>query len=404
MKAARPLLLLALLVACEKPPAPAPSGQWTLFELDRARARGEAVLVGAEAVESGLPSTLFIQRASGGGLGPVVPLVPAITEGAPSPYVTTNVWANFPEVWVQPMYILVTHWDANTGTWARLPGAKWIFTVGPGSRFHSPFWQVYWAVVPAGTAADRYRSSEQLLADGVQLIPGPGRLVSLAPAGTQLEPVAESRPGKVNQLGPEPPPTPRLRPADYLDGQEVSSLDFGDDRFEWNAEREVIEQPFFVLLAHQGDGQYVMSGAPNVGGTGPLFERRPAIAPRNRPLFGSFWRLYLVKLPPTKSAALFLPRSLDGRRVEVEDWLQHLEAPPITWDPSPANAAAVEARAMQVALNGSECFKDEAAFATCRWLDSQRAIEENLPASIVRTGITVTCPFIGYAGQPVPLQ
>lgn len=402
MKGRLALLTVVALGACERPAQPPPSGQWTLFDLDRAAHAGQNVLVGVEGFPPGMPASEFLARKSMDGAGPVVPISPAFTEGKPSPYITTNVWGNFPVVWIQPMYILATHFDDATSRWVTIPGAKWIFTVGPQSRFHSPFWQIYWAIVPPGTAPDKYTSSEQLLRDRVELKPGPGRLVALAPDLTTIEEWAQSKPGKVSHLAAQPT-TPRVR-QDYLDGKLVTGLDFGDNRFEWNAQGEVVEQPFFVFAGHVGDGNYLPVSAPNVGGTGPLFERRPPIAPRNRPIFGSYWRLYLVKLPPTKDAAVFLPRSLDRVRAEAEDWVKVLDVPAIGWDPStPEMAAAVSARTMQVALN-KDCFASEAAFGTCRWLDSQKAIEEALPTSIERTGITVTCPFVGYDGAVVPMQ
>jgi hypothetical protein len=40
--------------------------------------------------------------------GPWSPISPAFTEGGFSPYVSTNLWLDMPEVWIQPMYMLVT--------------------------------------------------------------------------------------------------------------------------------------------------------------------------------------------------------------------------------------------------------------------------------------------------------
>jgi len=67
------------------------------------------------------------------------------TDGYRSAYVTTELWAHFAEVWVQPAYVPVTGWNAD-GTPVRLlgPDGHWhpIFSVGPHSAFYSPFWQI----------------------------------------------------------------------------------------------------------------------------------------------------------------------------------------------------------------------------------------------------------------------
>ena len=59
-------------------------------------------------------------------------------------YVVTEVWTDFDELWVQPAYVPVKGWSAGKPQPLTLPG-PWepIFSVGPGSRFYSPFWQIF---------------------------------------------------------------------------------------------------------------------------------------------------------------------------------------------------------------------------------------------------------------------
>jgi hypothetical protein len=393
---ARWLLASLVLAACEQTAPPVASRPWTMFDLDAAF--GGQVLEGVEGYPAGLPARMFVKER-----GPLIPISSAFTEGGYSPYITTNLWANMPEVWIQPLYILVEGFDAEvTHDWIRLKdptgtrNAGWIFTVGPKSRFHSPFWRVHFAQVPPGTQEGQYTSGDQILRDHLPLFPGPGRLVTIVPPGTSIGP-----------LPPVPALTgaftgPTLRRIDYLDGEPVTGIDFGANRFEWNEADEVIEQPFFVLVTCRSATDCSPSLAPNIGGTGPLFARRPAIAPGGRPRFGSFWRLYLVALPMGDSPGLLVPPSVTGEaRETLRSNLSSLKAPELEFVPDAEHLAQVEQHAMQVALNAATCFKDQASFDGCQWLDSQRAIEELLPAAITRTGITVTCPFVGYQGMDV---
>jgi hypothetical protein len=391
------LLASLALCACEQSPPPVESTPYTMFDLEAAFPNGQ-VLEGAEGVPGGLPAKMFVADR-----GPLIPVSSAFTEGQWSPYITTNVWANMPEVWIQPMYILVKDFDAVvTHDWIRLRdrmntrNAGWIFTVGPKSRFHSPFWRVYFAKVPPGTEEGDYTSSEEILRDHLPLVPGPGRLVSIVPDGTRLG----DQPELPKLQGDYVPPP--LRKFDYLDGQRVTGIDFGADRFDWNADDEVIEQPFFVLVTCRSPTDCSPSKAPNVGGTGPLFSRTPVIAPGGRPRFGSFWRLYLVKLPMGDVPGLLIPPSVpDDVRERLRGNLSSLKAPDLEFVPDDQHLARVEGHSMQVALNAASCFKDQASFDGCRWLDSQAAIEELLPGAITRTGITVTCPFVGWNGMDV---
>jgi hypothetical protein len=393
---ARTWLLITLIAltlgACQQPAAPLASRPWTMFDLQAAYdVEGAKVLEGVEGFPQGFPPSAFIKSRQ-----PVIPISPAFTEEGFSPYITTNLWANFPEVWIQPMYILVTDWDPETHDWKRLGNAPWIYTVGETSRFHSPFWRVYYAKVPADATASTYTSSEQILRDKLPLYPGPGRLVSIVPNGTVLG----APPGPFEIPGFVPP---RIRTADYLDGRVVTAIDFGNNRFDWNEKLEVIEEPLFVLVTCSSATECGPSSAPSIGGTGPLFARRPPILPGGRPRFGSFWRLYFVTLPAGDDVGLFIPPSADAEsRSKVANGLSGLAAPMPGFTPAAGEEeAAVNKRFMQVALNARECFASAEAFKDCKWLDSQQAIEELLPQAIKRTGITVTCPFVAYDGKDV---
>jgi len=77
---------------------------------------------------------------------------PSFVDTRPAAYVTTEIWDEWSRVWAQPMYVPVTSVQPVDGP-VRLAGSRPIFSVGPGSRFYSPYWEVWYVVVPASTRA-----------------------------------------------------------------------------------------------------------------------------------------------------------------------------------------------------------------------------------------------------------
>jgi hypothetical protein len=122
----------------------------------------------------------------------------------------------------------------------------------------------------------------------------------------------------------------------------------------------------------------------------------------NRPHYGSYWRLYLAEVPA--AARAFAPPQFP----KVQQALQAAGIPVANVDPSiakltGADLAMYQALVGRVALDGASCFSSETALAACTWLDSQPAIEMHLGLNALhKTDITVTCPFVSYAGNPVP--
>jgi hypothetical protein len=393
------LALVALVSGCGNEAVAPPSRAWTMFDIAAAFSATppQPVLVGVEGAPAGLPAGLFVKDGS-----PTIPIQPAFAEGGFSPYITTNLWANMPEVWIQPLYIFVRGWDPNLQKGTPVMGQPWIYTVAPTSRFHSPFWRVYWVELPDPSPRDQYTRSDQIFADHLTMHEGPGRLVSLVPLGTRIADLAATAPWYGGHM--TSPIT--VRTQDYLDGAPIGAIDFGFNRFEWNRDLEVIEQPFFVFFTCPAGQACGLAKVPNVGGTGPLFSRRPAILPGGKPRFGSFWRLYFVTLPNDPALRVFIPPgdTYAKYHADIEDYVKGVEPATVEFTPDPAMADELNRHFMQVAMNGSTCFKDPASFVGCRWIDSQTAVEENLANSLVPTGITVTCPFVGYDDQPVPLK
>ena len=53
----------------------------------------------------GFPASYFLSTADR------IRVAPAYTEGQQTAYMTTDVWVNFPVIWLQPLYVFVSAWD-----------------------------------------------------------------------------------------------------------------------------------------------------------------------------------------------------------------------------------------------------------------------------------------------------
>ncbi len=397
MMRARILVALFLAgVACEAG-APAPGAALlTLGGLRTAflRSPTEPVAAGLSRVFSaGFPPAYFLASKD------EIRIAPAFTEGLPSAYITTDIWVNFPKIWAQPLYVFVAPGNPRDPEANLLP-LPWIAGVGSASAFWSPYFRITYVEVPRDTPPDRFATVRDVLAARLPMHPGPTRLVTLLPdaamapedPGRSLLPTLQGRIGLPvrRQVIVEGKPAPQ------------AALDFGSDRFVIEAGDVIAEEPLFFFFGRNDAGQSVpLTPVPRVGGTGPIGAGREPVAPGNRPRFGSLWRLWAVHLPA--SARIFVPRP---RRAEWEAR---------SWGAQP-NLAIAESSAALDALPGIDSFAfrvllDEgclanaattAALDACPWLDSQERLERHLSHALESSEILVACPFVAYAGAPVP--
>jgi hypothetical protein len=325
------------------------------------------------------------------------------TEGYRSAYETAEIWKGFDEVWVQPAYVAATRdADGNLQTVTDAKDQAWrpIFSVGPDSAFYSPFWRTFFFVVPTAESAEKYKSARDVIDSGLPLVEGPGHTMSIVPRDVPLS-LPATREGAYQQVG-----GPQATSEGYLDGEEVSFLDFGKDNFAWNDDLVVEETPLFVLVYRAGDGSLQPLNVPTVAGTGPLYANRQPNLNGDVPRYGAFWRLYTVVVPET--ARIFAPPGLrDGTDHFPAERVGDMYGASVTSQVSSSPEEALQYFG-RVALNpkatGSSvgCFDDSGNLGKhgnlgCEWLDSQPALEMAvLPTDIERTDITVTCPFISY--------
>ena len=354
--------------ACSQAPAPPAAKLWTLFDVEALYAGGaspsKAIAAGA-GLPGGIPLDLILN-------GTTLTRRTALADGQSVEFLTTEVWANYPAVWMQPAYVPVTGW--TNGTPQVLGGGPWhpIFSVGPASGFYSPFWQMVYAEVPADTMPGALTSARQILDGGYPLTPGAGWTMPLVPADVTSDTMNVPVPG-----------------TGFLDGASISFLDFGSSTFAWDqATNEVQEAPIYVLTFVGPDGSVLASPEiPTVLGAGPpgAGEATPGGGQRD----SAYWRVNTVVVPGT--ARVFVqPQS--QLSMDLPGGFANL-----TGFADGASDLQINQYAGHIALNPS-CFgdpsllaHDDANSATCTWLDSEAALQANLDLSTEQTtAITLT--------------
>jgi hypothetical protein len=332
------------------------------------------------------------------------------TEGYRSEYVTTEIWAGFPAVWVQPVYLPVMGYAAD-GTPNRWPleDEHPIFSVGLGSAFYSPYWEVHTFEVPAGADVASFKSVRDVLDRGVNLREGEARVMALVPDAVEPPTPTDVKDPKNQFVFPKiGGPTKRTG---LLDGHEVSFLDFNGGTFTWDKYGVIEEAPIFVWVTRDSTGALHSLDLPTVAGTGPLYSNRPPKVwgpQKDIPKYGSYWRLYTVEVPST--AQVFAAPDDDDTRAAVAV-RPSLVAAASTYDAT-IKAVDYTQYAGRVIANPTCVAKadntepnfggDDPAMPNCRYIDSQQKIEHLIAGeAIVRTDLLVTCPFVSYRDAPV---
>ncbi len=328
---------------------------------------------------------------------------PTFEEKYPAAYVTTDLWQGFDEVWVQPLYLQVSGFSADGAPVLFPPGESksWpIFSVGPKSRFYSPYWEVLYVQIPSDSSG--YTSASDLLTDRHRLPPfrsGGARTASLFVTDLAIEAPEINR-----NLNPALPPPPEVglsatRHQGYLDGTPINYLDFGMNQFQWNADRVVAEVPLYELAFRNGDGQRQPFGGPKIGGNAPPFSgRQPQpVSNAGQPRYGGYWRLYTVEVPA--SARIFAPTQFPL----FHDLLVKNHVPLAEGEGDVAAAAPEMVRPFVglVTLDDG-CFASYQALSHCdSWLNNQGRLEGELDVTaFTRTDVTVTCPFVSLNDVP----
>lgn len=320
-------------------------------------------------------------------------ILPAFSEGQPVAFSVLEVWERIPEVWVQPWYVLVTAYDAANPDAHRLEGALPLVDIGDESVFYSSFWELTYVVVPKGTPPGRYTRVLDLLSAGLPMYRGGGLLAPLAPA--DLAPAVAEGGTPVRPLSGDDVGTPATGEV-WLRGRRVPYLDFGSRAFTWStaAERNgvVDETALYVFALPDSRGRLVSLGLPPVLGSGPRGAGRPASrSASGAPRFGALTRPHLAALPA--GAGPFIPSELKALKAS----LRERGVTVVDAHPTAEHLAEAKDYVLRVALN-PECFKDLVGFPqTCRWLDSQEAVEAHVePHAVVAQDALFTSPLLSF--------
>jgi hypothetical protein len=369
----------AVLFACS---TQAPPSVTSVETIDQMALRNERYLVqpGQQMPFMGDPYPTVGSGFKQSSAGPGLAVFPAFAEGQPAAYVTTEVWQEFERVWMQPVYVAVV----PEGTPAPLP----VFSVNAGSAFYAPYWQVFNYTPIPGV---QFTSSRDVINSGVKLTAGVGKQCSLTGNASLGTAIPQAATGPVRPLNGTPVGRTRNIQG-YVDGHITHCVDFGDDqRFTWDYEDLVVEETPMYTFAREGLNQEAVPvDLPYVAGSGPLHQPRcdgqghcSGIS-NGVPTFGSFWRLNTVLLPPT--ADVFVPPADSKLRGVVQDMGFAAAIPDQDLGPD---------FSLRVASNGASCLGPGKRVADCQWLDSQNAIEAQLPDFRVTESETrISAPLI----------
>jgi hypothetical protein len=377
-------LVAGALAACDTP-RPARPALWTLADVQRLYENGAAP-TDAIATDAGLPGGVPLGSMLNADDRRSLAVAPAFAESYPVGYVTTEVWAHFPEVWAQPVYVPISGW-ANGAP--QSPLGTPIFSVGADSLFYSPFWQMIYVEIPSDSA----KSVREILDGKFPLHPGRPWTAALSPPDFGLGATSTNTAGGA------------IAGTGWLDGVPAPFIKFPATPFGIGDDNVVQEVPIFHFVVVDDHGAWIPAPVPTVLGTGPLYAHIPAPVDNigiPTPGYSGYWRVYVVVLPPTARA--FAPpdsplaMTLASAKVPVDAMYGSDVV-------AAANAGQLDDLFGRVALN-SACFDSmmhvDPMNGSCRYLDSQDAIERRIPtAAIVPTDVTVTCPIVSITGLPV---
>lgn len=348
-------LVVALAASSCVPPTGREAKVWTIREF-QARRETDAPIFGGWRpsdllVQKGapLPFSTATQRDDAVGLT----VFPGVSEGQPLAFVITDIWQDHPEPWVQPVYIPAARQDETAPIVER--DEPPVFPVNLDSAFYSPWWRQHFVVLPEG--------------EGFRTVKG--ALDGRAPpvlGGIVLCPIVPSAEFSVSAAAGQPIRHPltnaslrgsRPRKA-WFEGRELDYLGFGVGRLAADGQR-LVQGSLYVFVDASGNALPLATVFPPAASATGFFDR--------------------VDLPVPAGAKVFVPSSRPDLKTGLGD---------LAPDVDPMLDANV-ARALQVVTN-PECLTP-AAFSTCRWLDSEAALEP-YRAAFRRRPVQVTAPVL----------
>lgn len=282
--------------------------------------------------------------------GPGLTLFPGVTDSKVAAFAITDIWANHPQPWVEPVWAPL---DENGN---KVMGVWNVFPVDVDSTFYSPFWRAELLFTP-GLTKDTYKSSRDVLnakverrSSAIVLCP----IVPLRDEGDELH-FADDGSGPRDPLTLQPLTLPAKPTRAWVDGHAVGYFDFGADRAA--ADQQTLQE----------SSAYFFVSAPGERPL-PLAAVLPAEAKRH-----SLVRRVDVVMPA--SAAPFVP----SNRPELKAML---EARAVAVRTVPGALDAFPEFALRVAGSPS-CFDEPTFPAGCDWLDTPQRLQAYAPGTLI---------------------
>lgn len=356
-----PAAVLALsLSACTAGPEVTPARLWTTREF--LTAHGQARDFGGWSPDELLKLEGEPLAFRDGALqtgGPGLTFFPGVADGAPVTFVITEIWANHPQPWVEPVW---APFDENQQA---VDGVQNVFPVGLDSTFYTPFWRAEFLLTP-GLTPDTYRDARDVLgAEGIERRLGPLLVCPFVPEGLGFgdDGTGWRDPLTLGEVSLSSGPR-----KGWVDGALVDYYDFGPRvRGEGDA---VFAADFYVFVKRDGDRPLPLA----------------AVLP-SEPLLNALVNRVDVPLP--EGAAPFVPEARPELRAL-------LEARGVTAPVVPASLNRFTAYALRVAMNPS-CFEAADFPASCDWLDSAARLRRLRPDQLMARPVQLT---LGVAIPP----
>ncbi len=297
-------------------------------------------------------------------------VLPAFAVGQPAAFVVSELWANHPDPWLQPLYVPVSGFDPPVHQ--AVNGVPVFNTCGVGedSTFYSPYWRAVLVTTREPTPREGLGDVRAVVgAATATQVPGPLPLCPLTP--TEFSIAAETS-------TPTRPFTgaairPRSAEPTRIDGATPAYIDFGPGRFKADDAGRVVATRIFFFTR-------------SVAGARALLEL-PAVLSDDA-VGSAYARRYDVVLG---AETVFVPAGPGWSAVR-----SRLGAP--ATDPA-IPAAVAAAYALRVAKSPG-CFLDASQFpAGCQWLDSEAAIDSLDSTRVVRTEVTLTAVPVLFSGE-----
>ncbi len=116
------------------------------------------------------------------GNSPVLTVWPAFADQQAVAFVITDIWANQPRPWVQPVYMSVVDYAVRPV----ITNAASVFPIQPGASFYSPYWRAQYYVGSSNDPDGGFRTAQQVLNGPHELSAGPLIYCPLVPDDVRL--------------------------------------------------------------------------------------------------------------------------------------------------------------------------------------------------------------------------